>query len=286
MRLWLHGNKESSITSEKAARGKEKSRGEEMVLVILDERKKNRKKTEGTRDREAEMVEKNYVSTLELELFLIVVVTAAGRRTGEHMWKQSSSKWLLIASSIGWAMFPNTQQHRLTYCVCWRRRAWVYFLLLFQSATTADSVPTVSKMMMSDKVIDRSGLKALGDASACMRLSSPHCGPCCLVNGVHLPRLCCPEFAFFSLMNSPHSLVFSPSSCVVFCTLEDPGCQNNTRLSNPISPCYRVDPDDSSYVASLLYEHTNSCNVKKCRWRLLFFVLQCRKTHLWMWPRC
>lgn len=29
----------------------------------------------------------------------------------------------------------------------------VYFLLLFQSATTADSVPTVSKMMMSDKVI-------------------------------------------------------------------------------------------------------------------------------------
>lgn len=103
----------------------------------------------------------------------------------------------------------------------------------------------------SDKVINRSGLKALGDASACTRLSSPHCGPRCLVNGVHLPRLCCPNFAFFSWMNSPHSLVFSPSSCIVFCTLEDPGCQNNTRLANPISPGYRVDPDDSSYVASL-----------------------------------
>lgn len=76
-------------------------------------------------------------------------------------------------------------------------------------------------------------------------------------------------------MNSPHSLVFSPSSCVVFCTLEDPGCQNNTRLANPIPPGYRVDPNDSSYVASLLCEHLNSCNVKKCRWRLLiifFFV--------------
>lgn len=47
---------------------------------------------EGTRDREAEMVEKNYWNKLELEVFLTVVVTAAGRQNGEHMWKQSSSK--------------------------------------------------------------------------------------------------------------------------------------------------------------------------------------------------
>lgn len=38
------------------------------------------------------MVEKNYWNKLELEVFLTVVVTAAGRQNGEHMWKQSSSK--------------------------------------------------------------------------------------------------------------------------------------------------------------------------------------------------
>lgn len=104
----------------------------------------------------------------------------------------------------------------------------------------------------SDKGIEGTGLKALGDASACACLSSPNCGLCCLVNGEHLPHLCCPKFAFFSWANSPHSLVFSPSSCVLFCTLEDPGCQNNTRLANPFSPGYQVDADDSSYVTLLI----------------------------------
>lgn len=57
------------------------------------ERKRNDLKgIEGTRDREAEMVEKNCWNKLELEVFLTVVVTAAGRQNGEHMWKQSSSK--------------------------------------------------------------------------------------------------------------------------------------------------------------------------------------------------
>lgn len=46
----------------------------------------------GTRDREAEMVEENCWNQLESEVFLTVVVSAAGRRNGEHMWKQSSSK--------------------------------------------------------------------------------------------------------------------------------------------------------------------------------------------------
>lgn len=58
------------------------------------ERKRNDLKgIEGTRDREAEMVNYwNYWNKLELEVFLTVVVTAAGRQNGEHMWKQSSSK--------------------------------------------------------------------------------------------------------------------------------------------------------------------------------------------------
>lgn len=38
------------------------------------------------------MPEKNDWNTLESEVFLTVVVTAAGRQNGEHMWKQSSSK--------------------------------------------------------------------------------------------------------------------------------------------------------------------------------------------------
>lgn len=100
------------------------------------------------------MVEKNYVSKLELELFLIVVVTAAGRRTGRaHV------------EAIIQQMTPDSIIHRLGHVsqhaaaradllrVLAEACVGVYFLLLFQSATAADSVPTVSKMMMSEKVI-------------------------------------------------------------------------------------------------------------------------------------
>lgn len=38
------------------------------------------------------MVENNYLNKFELEAFLTVVIPAAGRQNGEHMWKQSSSK--------------------------------------------------------------------------------------------------------------------------------------------------------------------------------------------------
>lgn len=117
-----------------------------------EEKRNDRNELEGSSDREAEMLEKNDWNTLESEVFLTVVVTAAGRQNGEHMWKQSSSKWLLIASSIGWAMFPNPQQRQLTDCMC---LVGVCFLLLLQLAQTAISFLIVPKkmmmMMMSEK---------------------------------------------------------------------------------------------------------------------------------------
>lgn len=109
------------------------------------------------------MVEKNYWNKLELEVFLTVVVTAAGRQNGEHMWKQSSSKWLLIASSIGWAMFPNSQQRRLTYCMCWWRHAWVsVFCYLFSRHKQQFLFSLFQKWWCQryNKVIVRTGLNA------------------------------------------------------------------------------------------------------------------------------
>lgn len=41
------------------------------------------------------------------ELYLEVVFVAAGRQNRGRMWKQSPAKHFLIASSIGWAMFPK-----------------------------------------------------------------------------------------------------------------------------------------------------------------------------------
>lgn len=68
----------------------------------------------------------------------------------------------------------------------------------------------------------------------------------------------CPLCAALNLPFSVSCIVcilwyFFPSSCVVFCTLEDPGCQNSTRPLNPNSPGYRVDPDDSSCIALLTF---------------------------------
>lgn len=92
LRLWLHGNKESSITTESSEK-EGKSGGKKGFTHLGGRKRNNRREIEETGDREAEMMKKNYYNKLELEVFLtVVVVTAAERQNGEHMWKQSSRK--------------------------------------------------------------------------------------------------------------------------------------------------------------------------------------------------